>query len=91
MNAIQELDITNSRHEEMSWKRYVSFKYQGTEYSVLLFWDEFNGYEIYWKNKDSGLLNSHIAPVWATNWDEDLYEGMSLANYLDELTFQRGK
>jgi hypothetical protein len=54
----------------------------------LLFWDEFNGYEIYWKDRESELLNSHIAPEWVVNWDEDLYEGMSFEGWLDELTFE---
>jgi hypothetical protein len=88
MNAKQDIIVSSTREETLSWKRYIHFKYQDKEYSVLLFWDEFNGYEIYWKDKESELLNSHIAPEWAVNWDEDLYEGMSLAGWLDELTFQ---
>jgi len=91
MNATQEIIITGKREEILSWKRYIYFKYQDTEYSVLLFWDEFNGYEIYWKDKDSELLNSHIAPEWAVNWDEDAHEGMSLEHWLDELTFEKVK
>ena len=88
MNAKQDIIVSSTREETLSWKRYIHFKYQDKEYSVLLFWDEFNGYEIYWKDKESELLNSHIAPEWAVNWDEDLYEGMSLAGWLDELTFE---
>jgi hypothetical protein len=88
MNARQDIIISSAREETLSWKRYIHFKYQDKEYSVLLFWDEFNGYEIYWKDKESELLNSHIAPEWAVNWDEDLYEGCSLAAWLDELTFE---
>lgn len=88
MNAKQDIMVSSTREETTSWKRYINFKYQGEEYRVLLFWDEFNGYEIYWKNRDSELLNSHIAPQWAVNWDEDLYEGNSLESYLDELTFE---
>jgi len=88
MNAKQDIIITSTREETLSWKRYIHFKYQDKEYSVLLFWDEFNGYEIYWKDKESELLNSHIAPEWVVNWNEDLYEGMSLAGWLDELTFE---
>jgi hypothetical protein len=91
MNAKQDIIITGTREETLSWKRYIYFKYQDTEYSVLLFWDEFNGYEIYWKDKDSELLNSHIAPEWAVNWDEDAHEGMSFRHWLDELTFERVK
>ena len=91
MNAIQDINITGSRHEEMSWKRYIYFEHRGENYSVLLFWDEFNGYELYWLNEESGLLNSRKAPEWAINWNEDDYEGMSLEHYLDELTFEKDK
>ena len=89
MNAIQDINITGSRHEEMGWKRYIYFEHRGESYSVLLFWDEFNGYELYWRNEESGLLNSRKAPEWAINWNEDDYEGMSLKHYLDELSFER--
>ena len=88
MNAKQDIIISSAREVTLSWKRYIDFKYQDKEYSVLLFWDEFNGYEIYWKNIESGLLNSLIAPEWVVNWDEDLYEGMSFSSWLDELTFE---
>jgi len=88
MNAKQDIIISSAREETLSWKRYIHFKFQDKEYSVLLFWDEFNGYEIYWKNIESGLLNSLIAPEWVVNWDEDLYEGMSFSSWLDELTFE---
>ncbi len=88
MNATQEIKITGKEHEELSWKRYVYFEYQGKEYVVILFWDEFNGYEIYWKNSESGLINSQEAPDWVVNWDEDEHEGMSFGHYLDEITYQ---
>jgi hypothetical protein len=50
MNAKQDIIISSTREETLSWKRYIDFKYQDKEYSVLLYWDEFNGYQIYWKN-----------------------------------------
>jgi hypothetical protein len=53
-----------------------------------LFWDEFNGYELYWRNNETELLNSLKSPQWALEWDEDANNGSSLAAYLDELTFQ---
>jgi hypothetical protein len=84
MNAIQ---IINKNHEQTSWKRYITFNYDDKEYKVLLFWDEFNGYELYWRNNETELLNSLKAPQWAIEWDEDANNGESLSAYLDELTF----
>ena len=87
----KQVFITGSRHEEMSWKRYIYFEYEGEGYSVLLFWDEFNGYELYWKNQESGLLNSRKAPEWVINWNEEAHNGMSFEHYLDELTWEMNK
>lgn len=84
MNATKQIEITDQRHEETGWKRYIYFKYEGKDYELTLFWDEFNGYEIYWREPNT-------APDWARNWDEDMSEGLSLAGWLDELTFQRGQ
>jgi hypothetical protein len=84
MNARQEIKITGSRHEETGWKRYIFFEYEGNEYELTLFWDEFNGYEIYWGMPEK-------APEWAVNWDKDMSEGQSLEHWLDELTFERDK
>jgi hypothetical protein len=91
MNAVQDIIISSTREVTLSWKRYINFKYQDKEYSVILFWDEFNGYEIYWKDTKSELLNSLVAPEWVVNWDEDLYEGMGFGSWLDELTFEAVK
>jgi len=91
MNATQDIIITGKREEILSWKRYIYFKYQDKEYSVLLFWDEFNGYEIYWQNQENNLLNNPKAPDWATNWQENSHNDMSLGYYLDDLTFEAVK
>ena len=88
MNTTKDIKITGVRHEETAWKRYIYFKYENTEYSVLLFWDEFNGYELYWKNEDSALINSLKTPEWAVEWNEDGHDFMTLEHYLDELTYK---
>lgn len=88
MNTTQEIQVINKHHEETSWKRYITFNHDEEEYKVLLFWDEFNGYELYWKNNESELLNSLKSPQWALEWDEDAHDGNSLASYLDELTYK---
>lgn len=78
----KEIVIEGSRHEEMSWKRYIYFQYEGNNYELTLFWDEFNGYETFWRVPDR-------TPDWVVNWDEQAHNGMSFEHYLDELTWER--
>jgi len=79
-NKQKEIVITGVSAENMSWKRYIYFNYDGNEYSLTLFWDEFNGYEIFWREPSK-------IPDWVVNWNEDEHEGMSFEWYLDELTY----
>ena len=79
------IKITGIRHEETAWKRYIYFDYASLRHKVILFWDEFNGYDLYWENEE-GRIASKKTPDWAQNWNEEEHEGMSLAWYLDELT-----
>ena len=82
MNATKNIKITNSRLELTAWKRVICFEYEGEHHEVVLFWNEFDGFELYW-------LELSKTPDWAVNWNEDEHEGMSLADYLDELTWER--
>ena len=91
MNTTQTIKVISKHHEETSWKRYITFNYNDEEYKVLLFWDEFNGYELYWRNNETELLNSLKSPQWALEWDGDANNGESLSAYLNELTFQEVK
>lgn len=77
----QQVVITGKRHEEMGWKRYLCFEYEGNSYELTLFWDEFNGYEIMWREPSK-------TPDWVVNWDEPAHQGMSFEHYLDELTYE---
>lgn len=86
----QLLEVKGVEQENTAWKRYIYFDYASLRHKVLLFWDEFNGYEIYWENEE-GKLTLQKAPDWAKNWNEDEHEGMSLAWYLDELTYDWNK
>ena len=86
MNATQEMTINWKTHEETGWKRVINFTYDGNKYEVLLFWDEFQGYEIIWRWRNETLNNK--APEWASEWDEDAHDGMTLEHYLDDLTYE---
>lgn len=77
----KQINITGKNHEETGWKRYLCFEYEGNEYELTLFWDEFNGYETYWRSPDK-------TPAWVVEWDSEAHNGMSFEHYLDELTYE---
>ena len=77
----KQLNITRKTHEETGWKRYLCFEYEGNEYELTLFWDEFNGYEIYWREPNK-------TPAWVAEWDSEAHQDMSFEYYLDELTYE---
>ncbi len=78
----KQIVITGSRHEVNGWKRYIHFNYQGNEHEVILFWDEFDGYEVNWYQPSE-------TPDWVDNWDSEAHKGMTFEWYLDELTYKR--
>lgn len=77
----KQINITGKKHEETGWKRYISFEYEGNEYELTLFWDEFNGFETYWRVPDK-------TPNWVIEWNEEHDSGMSFELYLDDLTWE---
>ena len=77
----KQINITGKCHEETGWKRRLDFQYEGNDYQLTLFWDEFNGYEIFWRVPDK-------TPDWVVEWDSEAHEGMSFEHYLDELTYE---
>jgi hypothetical protein len=79
-----EVVITNSNEENTGWKRYIAFNYQGNEYELTLFWEEFNGYDTFWRVPER-------TPDWVAEWDSEAHQGMSFEHYLDELTWEMGK
>ena len=80
----ERIVISHSSEENTAWKRYICLEYQGNEHKLILFWDEFNGYEIFWREPSK-------APDWAVNWKEEENEGASLAGYLDFLSWEKGE
>jgi hypothetical protein len=67
--------------ESTGWKRHISFDYEGNKYALTLFWEEFNGYDTFWREPKT-------TPNWVVEWDESAHEGMSFEHYLDELTWE---
>jgi hypothetical protein len=77
----KQIVIKGKEHEETGWKRYVYFEYEGNEYELTLFYDEFTGYDTYWRVPNT-------TPAWVVEWDSEAHEGMSFTHYLDDLTWE---
>lgn len=86
MNATQEIKVSSASQEIDGWRRYIYFERESKSYELILFWDQFNGYEITWRYEDR--VSIFKAPEWATNWDENAHNNMTLEHYLDELTYE---
>ena len=80
----EKIVISYSEQENTGWKRIIFFEYEGNKYEVNLYWDEFNGYEIFWREPDT-------KPNWVIEWDSEAHQGMSLEHYLDDLTWESDK
>jgi len=86
-----EIRITGSTQEVNAWKRNIYFTYEGTDYEVTLFWDEVDGYELYWIKdgktwtETDGKLVFVSPPAWAVEYNE---VGNSLESDLDELSYE---
>ena len=80
----EQVVITHSSEESTGWKRYIAFNYEGNEYELTLFWEEFNGYDTYWRVPDK-------TPAWVAEWDSEAHQGMSFEHYLDDLTWEMNK
>jgi hypothetical protein len=64
--------------QEMAYSKSMVINYEGKEYQVLLYWSNWEGYELDFIGLDE--------PEWAINWEDNNDE--SLAYTLDTLTDQ---
>lgn len=87
MNATQDIKISDVRQEIDGWRRYIYLEREGKSYELILFWDQFNGYEITWRYENEVIISK--APEWATNWNENAHGNITLEHYLDELTYEK--
>jgi len=78
-----KIEMTNATKEETAYDKWVTFKYEGQEYSVLLHWDKWDGFDLTFT--EVGNTRQWIdAPDWAITWDEDNED--SLGYTLEELS-----
>ena len=68
--------IESVSKQETAYSKSITINYEGQEYEVLLYWNNWDGYELSFVNSDE--------PEWAINWEENNDE--SLAYTLDGLT-----
>lgn len=61
------LTIHSTREEVTAYDKYISFTYEGQDYSVLLHWDMFDGYDLNFMDGKRFLST----PDWAIEWDEN--------------------
>ena len=80
----EQIVISYSEQENTGWKRVIFFEYEGNKYEVNLYWDEFNGYEVFWREPNT-------TPNWVVEWDSEAHSGMSFEHYLDDLTWESDK
>lgn len=79
---MSELTIKSTATTYTGYSKDITFEREGKTYSVTLYWDSYEGYDITFKNK------TNSTPKWAkdlydyedSNGDENLYE------ILDNLT-----
>jgi hypothetical protein len=84
---MSELTIKDITKEVTAWSKDITFDREGKTYSVTLYWDRYEGYDITFKNK------TNSTPKWAkdlydyedSSGDENLYE------ILDNLTESEDK
>ena len=71
---MKEITVTKeAEYEVTGWAKYITFTYEGKEYSVKLLWNEHEGYE--------------IVKGWAELPDELTDESGELFSILDEKTY----
>jgi len=74
------IEIKGITKEETAYDKRITFEREGVEYSVLLHWDSYDGYEL---NFLDGRTFTDD-PEWATEWEDESND--SLAHKLDGLT-----
>jgi len=61
------ITITTTEKQVTAYDKRITFTREGQEYSVLLHWDAYDGYDL---NFLDGR-NYADTPEWATDWAED--------------------
>lgn len=77
------ITINGVTKEETAWDKQITFEREGVEYSVLLHWDSYDGYDLNFLDDRRFIPN----PEWVNEWqDSQQYGAESLEYTLDCLT-----
>jgi hypothetical protein len=77
------MEIKSVAKEDTAYDKYLRFTHEGQEYSVILHWDKWDGYELQFTELD--VTRKWIdTPDWAIDWEDEYND--TLAQKLDELT-----
>ena len=80
---MSEIKINGVTKEDTAWDKYITFEREGVEYSVLLHWDSYDGYDLNFLDGRNFIPD----PEWTSEWqDAQLYGAESLEYTLDGLT-----
>jgi hypothetical protein len=77
---MSDITIKKVSKEVVAWNKDIEFEYRGKTYLVTLTWDNYDGYDITFKNK------TNSAPLWASRWIEQDEYSESLLCILDDMT-----
>lgn len=77
----QQISVSSSRKEETAYNKEIKFTYDGKEYSVILWWDNYDGYELTWLDEIGKRIPT---PEWVDDWHNAQPE--SLVFTLDNLS-----
>ena len=76
------ITIKGVTKQDTAYDKRITFEREGVEYSVLLHWDAYEGFELNFL--DSRAFTS--TPEWAICFEDEEGEGESLEYSLDALT-----
>jgi len=84
---IMNIEINAMTKQDTAYNKFINFTYEGQEYSVLLHWDTYEGYDLnFTELEDTSKWIDQ--PEWADDiWEDN--DNKSLACILDELTDER--
>ena len=77
------IEIKGITKEDTAYDKRITFERDGVEYSVLLHWDAYDGYDLQFLDGKSYISD----PEWVSEWqDSQQYRAESLEYILDGLT-----
>lgn len=80
---MSELTIKSTATTYTGYSKDITFEREGKTYSVTLYWNDYDGYDITFKNKNSSTPKWAWKMIEIDNGDENLYE------MLDNLTEEK--